>query len=324
MNDDFYRRRDYQRRMLEALEVPRSRRRELSDEELVSEREGEDDEIAGEMRLAADVARAIPRGDELMLKAGIRDARWEELNAKANFVRITPPSAQKGKLGGYQSVYSDGPALEVASWVADSDTEVSPVTITLTPVQQIILPGVADASKQDPNALANAQFRPYAIIRWGIRGGPPQEAEVDIGMGCQFTIGANFVTVLVALEPRSSALVSVATMQLGGALSFYPIVRTKPITRTRYMEGDLQTFEVPAFAKDLIVYRFSTGGATAFEPFEIDFMDVYDTVLYIRSFAAGGFMEIPVLLSPDVARVYVGSTTGGPLTRARLIFGLEL
>lgn len=267
--------------------------------------------IAGDDLEASDhVAQNLPPGsDSLDHKAQLLKIKWRQLDQQASFARVNPPSVLKGTIGGQQVVRSDdGIALQVANWPGE-DPETVPVSFTFAPVEQLSQHGFELATRAIP----------YGIIQFGTRG-MMVKAEVDIGTGCQGTLSASAVTLQVALEPfvpTNLALQQPGIMKLAGMLSFHTIVRTAPLTRTRYREDHLgggafsSQIPVPPFSKS--VFLPGTGGAGLV----LDFMDVNESNIYSFTIPVGGMID-PYPISDDIVFVRVNSQTGP------VIFNLSL
>jgi hypothetical protein len=229
------------------------------------------------------------------------------LDQQAPFARNNPPSVLKGTIGGQQVVRSDdGIALQVANWPGD-DPETIPVSFTFAPVEQLSQNGFELATRAIP----------FGIIQFGTRG-MMVKAEVDIGTGCQGTLTASAVTLQVALErfvPGNPALETAGIMKLAGMLSFNTVVRTAPLTRTKYCEDFVVGFgaviPVPPFAKS--VFFPGTGAAGLV----LDFKDVNQSNIYSFTIPAGGMIE-PYQLSDDIVFVGINKVTGP------MIFNLSL
>lgn len=216
-----------------------------------------DDYIDDHDDFASQVRRALPVADELTFKAALRKAQQDARAADSPNVSITPASADKrGTLGGQDTVYTGDDVTDnnnnkqVALWPGD-DRETCPVTVTFMPVQQI------DRFLSDSGPVY-AALRPYGIVRAGTRGAMPQPIKVDIGRGCQFTINASQVSLQVALHQTTGVQ---ASMQLYGALSFWPCTHQSPVTYTEYLDGITLPSEevfIPPFAKGLFVMNDET------------------------------------------------------------------
>ncbi len=253
---------------------------------LPSERAGDREEIAvGEdgqpfyEQDALDVADGMSGiTDDLTRKAMLRSQEHARLETVAPFARINPPSILKGTMGGQDRVATGDGVTEVernaqvALWGGD-DAETTSVTVTFSQVQQL-------NNAAGLVMTSDAVVIPYGIIQFGTRGFLVK-AEVDIGLGCQITLSASRVSLQVALEPTTGIR---KTAQLSGMLSFHPIVRTKPITRTKYFTTAVAAVTVlcPAFAKDVVVFRDTIGVAMT-----LLFLDSNAAVRYVFTLAAG-------------------------------------
>jgi hypothetical protein len=296
-------------------------------DEIAAEDEEDGDEIAGDEEQAeqfgsdkldqADfIAQKFKNADGLTQKVALRNHGWKGLADVAKFVRTNPPSVMQGVIGGYQIVRSDDIApIQVANWGGE-DEETLPITVTIAPVEQIPT-GIS---------LSNSRVRPFASVQWGTRAALVK-AFIDIGRGAQLTINGSYCTVSVGLDPPPGG--AVTSMKLAGMLSFYPCVRTAPVTRTLYIDGILAgaaaTFTVPPFAKNLTVLTIPTAGASPFAgPLSILFFDGASQLVYARNFIAGDDTVFgPLLLSDDVVSVQISNGAGSTLT-GRAVFELAI
>lgn len=267
-------------------------------------------------------------GDDLAAHVIHRDSVAQQLPASSP----APPSATKGLLGSTAIVtatLSDSQPqvyggvspmptsastknvniVQVARWDADNDFETRPVTISF---QNLV------------NTIVNTNFgltvnglRPFGFVNFGTASASTP-LYVDIGRGCQFTVGASSVQVSVGLDPCAASQSAINTMQLSGMISFNPVVRTNPIYRTVYFDN-LQTgaeVTVPPFANRVWIWVKDLTAAI-----RMTFLDSSSAAIYSFTLAAGAFMVTPVPLSSDAAFVEVDKTAGSD-TQARLIFEL--
>lgn len=214
------------------------------------------DPFGDELDLAETVARENPTADQLQHFANLRGAKHAMLNREAKFVRNNPPSVLKGTLGNQVALIANQ-RQQVAAWTGD-DAETTPVTVTIASVE-------AQPYQTDNPGADYAPQRPYAILQFGTRSSLVT-AEIDVGVGCQFTIGASMVTLQMALAigPVANPTVPQVPRVLAGMLSFHPIVRTQDITRTIYCIDDVASasainYDIPAFAKSLKIIRANNG-----------------------------------------------------------------
>lgn len=274
------------------------------DDEVVGEEEGLT--TRDEIELADDIARWEPTADQLAHKAMLRQAKIAKENAEAPYVSIAPASAYKSLLGNQISV-SSGEIKDVARWVGSSSKEALPVTVTLGQVQPL-----TDAPLEA--FIPTAIFRPYAVIQWGTQAFM-NKAEVDIGRGVQFTLGANTVIVQVAMAPVDSTFPATATMQLDGMLSFYTITRTTPLIRTSFIDylasmGSVD-IAIPNFAVELLPVQMQDSAGSV----QLDFLDVTKTYLISTITLPGPGTQItPIPLYDDA--VFVRVTNTGPNTQS--------
>lgn len=243
---------------LNALEPPQH-------EEAHDEFFGEDD-LDQAARVQSQIQPAA--GSGLAQKTTLRDEKWTGLNNVARFARINPPSVLHGTLGGQQMVsvtntsanlLADGltyrgTPFQVVNWGGE-DSETIPVTITLAPV------GVA------PQLQAGQRIATgVGIVQFGTRGALVK-AEIDVKLGCQFTVSGSSVTVQVAAEvPFSPGGGAVRTyvQNIAGMASYYQ-VPNKGATRTRvvnFATGSTTPIvvSIPPFARAV---TFQHNGSTA-------------------------------------------------------------
>lgn len=243
------------------------------------------------------------------------DQKWqaqqrahEELQAGAPFVRINPPSAKRGILGGSATVKSGDVPVQVASWIGDDDAEAQPVTVMANPTPYPMVttsPGVLNTT------------RPYALVTFGT-GINKATAEVDIGLGCQFTVIGSAVQVQVGMDANVGAVTvsPPATLSIGASLGFFQVNRTAPLTRTRYCVADAAganvTVLVPPFAKRCWWMPWSAvGGPPA--AWTWSFQDAYQytsglgvglyTITTLAGQALATQMLTPIPLTPDIVAI---------------------
>jgi hypothetical protein len=281
--------------------------------------DGDEEIFAGndDLDTAIDIARAMPTSDSLAHKAMLRQRKEAEREDVSPHVAINPRSANRGTLGGQQRVFNNlsaGPLnMQVALWNADADVECLPVTVTFGSVTPV-------GNTFGGDVPTSALFRPYGIIQWGTRAAAIN-AEVDIGLGTQLTLGASMVSLQVALE--SVAAAPSGFMDLTGMLSFHPVIRFTPVTRTKYFDADgiatSVTFAVPKFAKNVVLWR-----ATSAQGLDIDFLNSQGFVVYSFSVAAGTTMLTPVPLTGEVYFIKVTRQGVGFMGSLTALFQLSL
>ena len=195
------------------------------------------------------------KGEDLARDVILRDQAHAALAKAAPFARINPSSSIQAVLASnatvtppavgtlLQSIISGAP--QVAAWYGEDDSETLPVTVTFGPVG---LP---------PFKVGIKSLRPFGIVQFGTRT-TMNQFEVDIGVGCQFTISGSQVLVSVALDIPASGTVA-SSLTLSGMISFYAAQRSFPLTRTRYID-QLATQHnsggiiVPPFARRMTVF----------------------------------------------------------------------
>lgn len=238
-----------------------------------------------------------------------QQAEHGELQQAAPFSRDNPVSVLNGLLGGNASVMP-GQFVEVVNWQGE-DAETTSCTVTL------------GQALYSPAAQVQPQLRPFARVQWGTRGFLV-EADVDIGTGTQFTIGASSVRVQVSQDQPDSGSVA-APVALTAMLSFRQVTRGAIPTRTAYLSNatnipNAASFvTVPLYAKTVAFWRGGPGGQYAFK---LHFIDSSGVDVYQYTVAANAFMT-PIEFSGDIVQIAVENTTPG-VNNGRLVFGLSL
>ena len=262
--------------------------------------------------------------DGLDSKAYQRQAEWNRLDQNAPFMRVNPPSALRGMLGN-QATVSTGPSAsppdknkQVALWEGE-DAETTPITVTLGPVTGVGLTA-------EPYTAVPWLF-PYAIVQFGTKGFATN-FEVDIGVGCQFTLTASMVSLQVALEDPPTGFPSTnASLQLSGMLSFGPTNRQPcPITRTLVRQvtlvGGTVTVPVPNFAKR--VWLITSDGTAVQPAIQIAFLTASGTQNYAYAAASGAPFTVPLIISNGTFQIGLTIPGGGVASLfATLVFELE-
>lgn len=268
--------------------------------------------------------------DDLTQMAQVQAAQSAAVAEAAPFTSINPPSSVDALLGGSAKVTTAGPPVELARWTAESQVESCPVTVGLGRV-------APNPNTIDGDAAGSLlPFRPFAIVQYGTRNASIS-FEVDIGPGTQFTIGATAVNVMVqmdAYKPGTSfAANEYGSLVLAGQLSFYPIVRTAPVTRTIYYDaGQIETnyvqieaanvitIVVPLFAKRVSFFRDNSiaAGADTY-----NFQDSQGNTVTLGTVAANAYFTEPVLLPGDVYFIQIQGA-GASLASYRFVFELSL
>lgn len=236
-------------------------------------------------------ARDAGTNDEFYAQVEAQISRMKEIVKQAGYVG-NPPSAVGQPLGGNARLTSDVVINQksVARWQG-SDGEVCPVTVNAGLVTPL-LPG------------GSLVVRPFIYVHWGAFGFN-YVAEVDIGMGRQFTVNASMVEVAVALEALSAA--NAAEANMAATLSFKAPMRTSPLIRTRYLDSVAQnvaqTVVIPPFAVGLLPVQMVDVGGTV----TLDFYDSSNTLRYTLS-VPNGSQVASIPLTGDIVRLIVKST----------------
>ncbi len=255
-----------------------------------------------------------PRGetltDDFDQKFQVQEEERAALAEEAMPVQVNPLSASKGTLGGHGRVIVAVPGnnpIGIAFWQGADDVESRAVVVTISPT----IPEV--------NEAGTLIYRPFARVDFGTRG--QHSVEVDIGRGVQFPVSGAAVRVAVGLDDGST----VTDMEFEASLSFASYARPTVITRTLYGAtqdgGTTVEFEVPNFARDVILHRATTSTAM-----RLDFKDSAGNVRYSIALAAGVTQADPIRLGGDIVLVDVVNTAGGGTLSGvvTLVFGLAL
>ncbi len=274
-----------------------------------SDDETDDDlaSIVSQREVAAIGSDGRPVSDFKMLQRA--DAvKNQQIAERAAYVRVNPESAYTGLLGGQVEIPAGAGADQqmVINWVGE-EVEATAVTISLYPTMNFT---------PYPSVLA-ALPKGIATIRWGTRNGT-QEAVVDIGSGCQFTVTASSVYVSVGHAVSSLGILNNVPIRLNASLGFHTCVKNTPLTYSSYI---INTSPVvcarPPYASHVYFDRENTAAA-----WTLDFMNSFSAISYSRIIAANTYLTEPVKLSDDICGVTV--TNGGAAASARLIWGLYL
>jgi hypothetical protein len=210
-----------------------------------------DEVVRGDDLERADhVAQFLPPGsDSLDHKALLRNQKWSDLASVAPFSRTNPPSALAGTLGNITTV-DYGQLVTVAKWDGEV-AETQPLTITIGPVFFPIIPKSRVPAGTSP-------YRPFGQLTWGTRS-VLATVNFDLGKGIQFTVGASSAVLSIGADPLVPGDTPDTLPQLSGWLSFWPCVRTAPVTRTVIVNVPTTgtgLLPIPSFAKRLVgVYR---------------------------------------------------------------------
>jgi hypothetical protein len=259
-------------------------------------------------------ARALAAcdGDDLAAEEMLQTERRRSITAQAT-VSGNPASALKNMMGSTATVRSGATPTDaptVALWNADSDAESRAVGVTFSMLPVSIQFGAFDV-------------KPFGVVRWGCRG-VSALAEVDIGTGCRFAVEGSQVSLQVGVD-AAVAPANPCSLIMSGMLSFSPVMRPTPITRTVYIESVAPSSTtagtpIKPFAKSVSFWRaaLSTG------PIVLHFRNSALQDLYTVSIAANAVLTDPVPLANDVTQIAVENQDGiNTLQHARLIFNLS-
>lgn len=177
-------------------------------------------------------------------------------------------------------------------------------------------------SPQYVNSATFKQIRAYGQIIFGTRN--RYTVEVDVGMGAQLSVNAGAVALLVALEASPTGSVD-REIVVSGQISFWPCVRTAPLTRTRYIDslatGNSSTVTIPPFAKSFTVLRSTNMGAVL--GYTVTVQDNKGAVLFTQVVAADAFAN-PVILPGSARAVTIANASGSTITNCEVVFELGL
>lgn len=260
-------------------------------------------------------AFALPDGsfaDDLSAMVSMREEQQIREDGETPRVLITPPSARKGLLGGAALMANGAPAQRVVNWSADRMDEAIPLSIFVGPVAS------------DPLGVfptAGAQNRGYANIYWLGGRGVPMSAQVDVGKGKHFNLHGSFCAVDVGLDAGNAA----GSMSLGAWLSFYPVSRQTPMTRTIYIAAlaaaGTSTQIIPSCATGLLPLQVDLATFTS-SGILMTFRDRNANVIYRDTLLTNGSQVAPIPLSDDAYDVVITNNEAGAVTM-RLIFELS-
>jgi hypothetical protein len=272
---------------------------------------------------------------ELGRHALVEEAEKRVVRVAAPWVRIVPETAYAALMGGNAAVFAPpSPAAkieEVARWTGLQGADALPVSVAFSQVSAI-----PQTFTGENESFSADRYAPFGIVQYGTRNGP-LSIEVDINVGCQFTIGATAVSLLVGLDDIGGT--NLAPMDLAGQLSFFTVTHLQPITRTRYIPslpaGPGPPFfpapgsfnwivPVPKFSKSVSLWRADASQSAVLQFFASD-----GNSEYLVDVPAGTYMLTPIPLVGSVFFVMVrgGSAipfSNGPLAASRLLFNLAL
>lgn len=255
-------------------------------------------------------------GDDLAAHAIMQGVARNSLAQEAPFTRDNPPTATNALLGGQCTIQAGQDPVEIARW-SGNDAETTNITITLGQFQL--------ASTRQSDFHKPIQARPYAIVQWGTRG-LSMKAFVDAMAGTQFTIGASYVSLSMAMQPLqdypSNTAVAVPLL-LSGMLSFRTIERQTPLTYTYYNDNfvtSVPNIPVPAFAKTFTLYWDEGGAGTV----DISMEDVGNTLVATAKGLSSDAAQAKTILIPDNVTKLAPSNIVGVGGHVQVIFGLNL
>jgi hypothetical protein len=280
----------------------------MADDEVVA---AEEAVFGGEDRLdiADRIAASSYHMDSLAQKVVQRGEEWHRLNQQSPFIRTNPVSVLNGILGN-QIILESGQQGDVANWEGD-DAETGPVTVVLGPSNQTLGP-----------MPQTSPARAYAIVRFGTKGFSTA-VEVDVGLGCQFTVNASAVRVTIVMPTALSGHLA-NRIPVTGMLSFRAPLRTTPITRTIYWDDPIiQPNEarilVPPFAKKMtVVTQWTT-------PYKLTVFDTTGALARSWGFDRAASTEFPTVILPgDAAFVAVKAADVLGIQNLKFVFELAV
>lgn len=259
-------------------------------------------------------AFALPDGsftDEMSAMVALRQEKQAQEDDEAPRVSINPPSARKGLLGGAGLMANGAPAQRVVNWSADRMDEAIPLSIFVGPV----------GSDQFGVFTANgAQNRPYANVYWLGGRGTPMSAQVDIGKGKHFNLHGSFCAVDIGLDAGNAA----GSMSLGAWLSFYPVSRQTPMTRTLYMSiaaAGTSTQIIPSCATGLLPLQVDLATFTS-NGILMTFRDRNGTTTHVSTLQLNGQQVSPIPIGDDDYDIVFTNNEAGTVA-IRAIFELS-
>lgn len=254
----------------------------------------------------------------------LQEAEEEERNP---YVRINP-RIETSILGNEILIEAGGASGErdAVYWSGEDDDARSVSVVLANPA---LLGDIASRVQSGWPTSSNAAaatyniYRPYAIIRYGTRGGTATAA-VDIGRGCQVTLVASAVYVRLGMDLNTAGTNVNANMLLSAMLAFGPKASSAPVTRTRYIDSlaaaGTSTVIIPAFATQLLpLQRSDVSGSL-----ELDIRDAGGTTIQYVALAGSQVMD-PIPLANDAYDILVtNAASPSPTVNIRLVFGLNL
>lgn len=255
-------------------------------------------------------------GDDLVAAVIHREGDAAKLTAQAPFQRTDAPPSVVGAVLGNVANLTWGESKQLAQW-SGPDADTRPLTVTI---------GLVELIWNTPAGVAfGGEFRPYATLLWG-SGGFSYTAEVDLGRGAQWTVGASSAFLTLTL-PHSTDEPAGVSIKVAGSFSYQPCVRTAPLTRTVYIDStplsNLVT-EVPPFAKKVTVWRSNAKAAIEIELFG---MSPGDSFIVARA-AAASIPETTVpdaiLLQGNPKTIGIANLSVAETTRCMCVFELDL
>lgn len=249
-------------------------------------------------------------GDELAAEVIYRDQIRHETASEPQM--RNPISAEGAALGASALVKSgttQASAPTVANWSdKDARTRMVAIAFSMAPVD----PGFGAFS-----------VKPVGYVQFGTAAYSAL-MEVDIGTGCIFALPASQVLLSVGND-AALAGENASTLQLSGMLSFDPVSKSTPLTRTVVVDNiphQTTTGGIPIkpFAKRVWFYRTPITGTVS-----IEFHNSALQTLYSVPIAANAVQSAPIPIANDVTTIVINNNDAAvDITHGRLIFELEV
>lgn len=268
------------------------------------------------------------------------DQEFELMNAHTQATNDAAPATNTNPLSSITAILGGSATLqagqagtspvptEVARWNG-ADSETTNVTVTIGPS--------VPTAQAGSGAGGIRQSIPYAVVQWGTRG-ISMIAYVDASIGAQFTIGASYVSLSLAMQSLYgyNGLNGVPQPTLlSGMLSFRQITKASQLTYS-VIVPDLDAaatvglFPVPPFATTLRVMGGypTTADPQAAYPFKIQFLDKPNggQVLGTASAFSSNLAVSSLIPVPPNSRSFnlVGVTPPSSVFNLFMVFGLSL
>ena len=238
-----------------------------------------------------------------------RELQRREERREAPPVSIVPVSFDRGVLGANVAVVPGnpttiaGPLSQLVHWPGD-DRECIPVSVFVQP------------SPPFPTASGSQPLRLVANCQFGNHGGK-FSFDCDVGTGTAFTLNCSSIYVSVGMEASSSR----PSWDVFGSLGFYAINRTRPLTRTAYIEDlapeTTTTLVRPNFANTVEFIGRSDRAVQV----TLNFQDLAGNTVVQRHLTASQYGDY-IPMSNDTYLINVTNDSTTVTLDLRIIFGL--